>query len=409
MKVFGRCFAAALTVVFWAGLLAPTVEAIPAFARRHKVSCTTCHAPFPKLKPYGDEFAGDGFMMPEEEKDRDYVIAGDDLLRLNRDFPIAVRFDAYGVVEEDEPVENDLQVPWGLKLLSGGTLYRSIGYYFYFYFSERGEVAGIEDAYIHFNDVFGVPLDVMVGQFQTSDPLMKRELRLTYEDYQAYKVHVGDSGTNLAYDRGLMFVYGIEASGTDLVAMVVNGNGKPEAGEDRKFDDDKYKNFGFRINQAIGEYASVGFYYYLGREKYPSGLRNDITYWGPDANVGVGPLELTAQYLLRTDSDPVDFDHWGLPTPTDTDDIETAGIVAELVFAPQQDLSRWYFTLLYNQVDSDLRPSDYPGAGVSDPDYETFTAGATYLLARNLRLLAEYTRELEDEDNRFVVGVVSGF
>jgi hypothetical protein len=98
-----------------------------------------------------------------------------------------------------------------------------------------------------------------------------------------------------------------------------------------------------------------------------------------------------------------------LPTPTGTEDVETAGIVAELVFAPQQDLSRWYFTLLYNEVDSDLRPSDYPGASLSDPDYETFTAGATYVLARNLRLLAEFTRELEDERSRFVFGVVSGF
>ena len=55
-------------------------EAIPAFARRYKMSCTTCHAPFPRLKAYGEEFAGNGFVIPEEEKDRDYVSAGDDLL-----------------------------------------------------------------------------------------------------------------------------------------------------------------------------------------------------------------------------------------------------------------------------------------------------------------------------------------
>ena len=79
-------------------LLLPTeAGAIPAFARRYKMSCTTCHAPFPRLKPFGDEFAGNGFMIPEEEKDRDYVIAGDDLLRLNKDFPVAVRFDAIDV------------------------------------------------------------------------------------------------------------------------------------------------------------------------------------------------------------------------------------------------------------------------------------------------------------------------
>lgn len=36
-----------------------------------------------------------------------------------------------------------------------------------------------------------------------------------------------------------MLAYGIEKTGTDLVAMVVNGNGKDEAGEDKKFDDDQ--------------------------------------------------------------------------------------------------------------------------------------------------------------------------
>ena len=121
----------------------PDVFSIPAFARRYKISCSTCHTPMPKLKDFGDEFAGNGFIIPEEEKKRDYVTAGDDILWLNRTFPAAVRFDAYGVYDEDAPVDNDLQIPWGVKLLSGGTLYKNIGYYFYFYLSERGEVAGI--------------------------------------------------------------------------------------------------------------------------------------------------------------------------------------------------------------------------------------------------------------------------
>ena len=45
-------------------LVAPRdAQAIPAFARKYRFSCTTCHAPFPRLKPYGDEFAGRGFRV----------------------------------------------------------------------------------------------------------------------------------------------------------------------------------------------------------------------------------------------------------------------------------------------------------------------------------------------------------
>lgn len=373
-------------------ILPPEGQTIPAFARRYKISCSTCHAPIPKLKPYGDEFAGNGFIIPEQEKKRDYVTSGDDILWLNRTFPVAARFDAFAVYDSDKEVENDLETPWGVKLLSGGTLYKSIGYYFYFYLSERGEVAGIEDAYIHFNNVFGSELDIMIGQFQTSDPLMKRELRLTFEDYQIYKTRIGRSITNLAYDRGVMLVYGIPQTGTDIIGMVVNGNGKGEADSLRQFDNDKYKNIGFRIAQSVGEIASIGGYFYYGKEKViGSPKENEISYIGPDVNFSIGVIEFTGQYLLRKDSYPY-FSEMNK-------DVETNGIVAELVFAPKRDKSRHYFTALYNKIESDDNMFDY----------ETATVSATYLVARNLRLLAEYTRDLEEEINRFTIGLVSAF
>lgn len=387
-----------IIILFLVFAFASDTSAIPAFARHYKISCTTCHDPFPKLKAYGDEFAGDGFVMPEEESDRDYIIAGDDLLRLNRDFPIAVRADLLAAHDSDKEVKSDLRTPWGLKLLSGGLLYKNIGYYFYFYISERGEVAGVEDAYIHFNNLFGREFDIMVGQFQTSDPLMKRELRLTVEDYEIYKSRIGASGTNLAYDRGVMLVYGIPQTGTDLVAMVVNGNGIPEAGENRVYDNDKYKNFGLRVTQGLGDIASVGGFYYYGKESISHQLvdpietytgTNEVTYMGPDVNVGLGILEFTGQYLIRKDTEPM----------SGMEDIETTGIVAEVIYAPQKDKSRFYLTGLYNNIDSDMDAFDY----------ETATLSGTYLVARNLRLIGEYTRNLKKESNLLTVGVISAF
>lgn len=379
------------TLIVLAGLVLPEyVQAIPAFARRHKLSCTTCHAPVPKLKAYGDEFAGEGFMIPDQDKARDYVSAGDELLWLNKDFPVAVRFDAYATYEQDADAETDLQTPWGVKLLSGGTLFKNIGYYFYFYMSEHGEVAGLEDAYIHFNNVFGTNLDIMVGQFQTSDPLMKRELRLTIEDYVAYKPSVGESGINLTYDRGIMLPYSIDRTGTDLVALVVNGTGIGEASAQRKYDEDKYKNYAFRLNQAIGEYGSVGGYVYYGKEGW-DGVTNEVTYAGPDCNFAYGPVEFTGQYLYRKDTNP-----W---FAEEEHEFETHAYIAEVIIAPQLDRSRFYLTGLYNRVDSDD----------DTIDYETVTGSASYVLARNLRLIAEYTRDVEYEFNRVSLGFVSAF
>ena len=391
MKTNGYLLTALAGLILLAAVQPPSAEAIPAFARTHQLSCSTCHAPFPRLKPFGLEFAANGFTIPEGEKERDFVSAGDDLLKLNKTFPMAVRFDAYATLESDTEVTSDLKSPWGLKLLSGGTLAKDVGYYFYFFMDERGEVAGVEDAYVHFNNIGGVPFDVMVGQFQTSDPLMKRELRLTYEDYTVYGVNVGDSQTDLTYDRGVMMTYDVESTGTSLVGMVVNGNGKPQADENRHYDQDKYKNFGVRALQTVTGFMDVGYYYYSGQERGDLGRKNEVTYHGPDLVLGNGTFDLTMQYLVRKDTNP-GFAEIGA-------DVETTGLVAELVFSPHKDRSRQYLTLLYNQVDSDW----------NQHDYESLTAGVTHVMRRNVRLTLEYTRNLDLDTDRGVVGLVTAF
>jgi hypothetical protein len=373
------------------------ISAVPAFARRYKFSCTTCHDPFPRLKDYGDEFAGNGFIEPKEEKSRDYISAGDDKLWLNRTFPVTVRFDAYALLENKGNINDDLQVPYGIKLLSGGTLYKNIGYYFYFYMYERGEIAGLEDAYLHFDNIFNSGFDIMVGQFQTCDPLMKRELRLSYEDYNIYKTRIGDSAINLAYDRGIVVAYGVEKTGTDIIAMITNGNGIHDAGEDKRFDQDPYKNVMLRVAQGVSENIGIGGFYYHGEEaKIVNNLAetdttNVVQYFGPDLVLDLGKVVFTGQYLIRLDSNPL-----FIAAP---DEIQTNGICAELVYSPKLDKSNFYWTLLYNNIDCDM----------NDHDYHTFAISGTYLLARNLRLIAEYIADLENENHLFILGFVSGF
>ena len=373
----------------------PDTDAIPAFARRYKVSCTTCHAPFPRLKDYGAEFAGNGFYIPEEEKERDYVSGGDPLLWLNKTFPIAVRFEAFGQYDDGSEVEGDFQTPWGLKLLSGGPIAKNIGYYFYFYLSERGEVAGVEDAYLHFNNIGGSELDVLVGQFQACDPLMKRELRLTYEDYEIYKKRIGGSRVNLAYERGVTLAFSIPQTGTDLVAMVVNGNGMVEAGEDRKFDEDQYKNVAFRVAQDVAGLATVGSFAYYGKEAPPGGDftegTNETIYLGGDIAFGRSQIAFTGQYLFRRDKNPTFV--------ADARDVDTHGVVAEIILSPDIERSRYCITALYNWIDS----------GLQEADYETATLSGSYLIARNLRLLGEYTYDAGQFSNRTTLGFVSAF
>ena len=105
-----------------AALLPERAEAIPAFARKYQMSCTTCHAPFPRLKPYGEEFAARGFRMDEASKEptRATLDLGDPLLRLPRDFPLAARLEGYASWKEDAVAETDAEWPWAAKVLREG-------------------------------------------------------------------------------------------------------------------------------------------------------------------------------------------------------------------------------------------------------------------------------------------------
>jgi hypothetical protein len=122
-----------------------------------------------------------------------------------RDIPLAIRLDIYEQLltsAEGGQASTDLQTPWLVKVLSGGQIAPWISYYLYFFMSERGEVSGLEDAYVQFTDLGGSGVNLLAGQFHVSDPLFKRELRLEYEDYLAYRVRVGEARADLTYDRG---------------------------------------------------------------------------------------------------------------------------------------------------------------------------------------------------------------
>lgn len=378
-----------LIVAVGMALLCEAALAIPAFARKYNMSCNVCHSPFPKLKPFGEEFAGNGFTMKDKEPPRFTLDTGDELLLLMREVPLAVRLEGYVRHQPQTARRSDLQTLYLVKLLSGGQIAKNISYYFYFFFGERGEVAGLEDAFVMFNDVFGHDLDVVVGQFQVSDPLFKRELRLTFDDYEIYRVKAGASSVNLTYDRGLMFTYALPSK-TDIVFEVLNGEGIGAADAARNFDGDKYKNGMLRITQDLGESFRVGAFGYLGNQER-NGNVNQTVIWGPDLTLSIDPIELNLQYVSRKDDRP-NFTAASLEQKTN-------GGFAELVYRPDGDRSRWYSVLMYNWVDADDARLNFSSA----------SAHAGYLLGRNIRLIGEYTYDLEQKANRFTAGFVAAF
>ncbi len=389
------CYSLILLFVISSVLLTESLFAIPAFARTYKMSCTTCHQPAPRLKAYGDEFAGNGFILSDKAAPRYFLNTGDDMLSLIRDFPIAVRLDAYATYRTDKPQHGDFKTPYGVKLMSGGALSKDVAYYFYFYMNERGEVAGLEDAYIMFNDVLGSELDIYVGQFQISDPLFKREVRLTLEDYQIYKSRPAKSMTNLAYDRGIMLTYGFD-SGTDLIFEIVNGNGLEEANAIRSYDNNDYKNYFGRISQELGEYVRIGGFIYYGEEVQEPGdvleAENRMTIYGPDVTISYNDLlEINLQYVFREDK--LNYALLGNKM------IKTSGGFGEVLFLPEGADGSWYAAGLFNYIESDDKMIDY----------KTMAVNVGYLLLRNFRIIGEIKYDFHGEFTQMSTGFMTAF
>lgn len=378
-----------------------SVYGIPAFARKYSMSCKTCHSPAPALKAYGEEFAANGFVLADQDAPRYFVPTGDDDLSLLRELPLALRMEGYLTYNNSASKTNDISAPYILKILSGGALAKDVAYYFYFFFSERGEVAGIEDAFIMFNNVIGSGVDVFMGQYQVSDPLFKRELRLTFEDYQIYRVSPGASQINLTYDRGIMLTYGLPTK-TDITVELLNGSGIGQANSNKIFDKDKYKNILGRLSQEITGFLRAGVFGYYGKEEISAAGSNGINkilMYGPDLTLTAGPLEINAQYVERKDDDNFESP----ASAVMVNNAKTRGAFTEAIYRPRGDDSKWYLAGLFNWVESDLdRPSN-------SLNYKSGTFHAGYLLKRNIRLVSEYTYNFTGKFGRLGVGFISAF
>ncbi|MBK6875047.1 MAG: hypothetical protein IPG99_00895 [Ignavibacteria bacterium] len=128
-------------------------------------------------------------------------------------------------------------------------------------------------------------------------------------------------------------------------------------------------------------------------KELPDTVDNEMFMAGADMTLGNDKIELNAQYVYRSDTNPE------MLAVKPGERVITQGGFAEVIISPQGDNSRWIGTLLYNIVDSDLPALDY----------KSYTAGLNYLLARNLRIAGEYTYIQNTKTSKVSLGIISAF
>ncbi|HUL04134.1 MAG TPA: hypothetical protein VLV16_13015 [Gemmatimonadales bacterium] len=377
-------------------------DAIPAFARLHRVSCSLCHDPIPRLTPFGEMFVGNGYRFAPDQPPPDGVPTGDPLLELPERLRLAIRLDAFATAYTDGKAVTDFQTPYNVKIVSGGPLSDNLSYYLYFMFAEHGATGGLEDAYVTWNDVAGAPVSVSVGQFQVSDPIFPRELRLEHQDYAIYRARIGSTPVDLTYDRGLMV--GADLAGFTLTGEVVNGNGNGAASTSDRFDDDPHKSFLGHIRREVVKGVTLGALGYATHQEgaAPGGptVVNELWMLGGDASVGIGPVTLRAQFIHREDGSPT----FTLNEPR----VITNGGFAEVLW--HRTGARSYAIALYNLIDASQPLLDVRLGGPAGMSrYEAVTGGLGYLMRRNVRAHAEGTWDRELGTTQWTLGLTMAF
>jgi len=157
-------------------------QAIPAFARKYKTSCATCHIAYPKMTAFGEAYRRNGFQFPEgadlQFTKEDPVSLGAEAQK--RAFPDAIWPGAIpGTAPVAFLVENEVaynkgadpkvsfgSLPGAIDVLLGGTLGENVSF-----FGELGldeGVLGVERVYLTLDNIVGsqMLLNLKIGQFE---------------------------------------------------------------------------------------------------------------------------------------------------------------------------------------------------------------------------------------------------
>lgn len=340
-----RMFVTVSGIFFLIGMLVMEVKeakAIPAFARKYRTSCTTCHVAIPKRNAFGEAFRRNGFIMPRgnaqlikdppvslgaeawKEAWPNAVWPGD----IPPSFPLAAYVHQrlvidFGKSKRANQVEFD--APHEVELLFGGAFGENIGFFGEWVAYEKAvQAPGLKRFFFQFNDVLGSKnfLNIKVGRFEPgiTDGYMDAQ-RMTMEhpitlDYRAagkWRARDAQAGIELngIINRRLHYALG-----------VVNGEGKTV--NDDTDEKDVFARVGLKLgglaydgisddatvelkeeNAWADNSVTVGLYTYLGNQPAKANkLDNDFRRFGVDLRAQTGRLDLLGGAIFGTDDNP---------------------------------------------------------------------------------------------------------
>ena len=318
----------------------PTADAIPAFSRKYRTSCATCHVAFPKLNAFGEAFRNKGYRMPGH--DEDYL--ADDPVSLGAEPwkrlwpeaiwpadipylpPVAFYVDNTYVVEPGAEINNDFLFPNNVALLTGGTFGSTFSFYGRINVFAPGQDLHIHRFFGQANDLGTNLFNVRFGQMEpraipfsssrsliASDYLINAQtfpLREWLEAHESGGGHVEEGAGGGEHLHGGDFALGSTQKGIELWGAttgfggkggfeygvgVVNGNGSGAFGATGRNDNNSSKDTYGRAAYKFGGLSLLG-----DPENAPAQSNN----WRDDSlTVGVFGYRGSAPFMLMGENE----------------------------------------------------------------------------------------------------------
>jgi hypothetical protein len=320
------------------------VRGIPAFARKYRTSCATCHVAYPRLNATGRAFLYSGYQFPGG-RDADADRTAEEPVRLGADanrriFPDAIWPNAIPalsvlalVVEAEVPYLPDgdpklsfEDLPARANLYAGGNFQDDISFFAQLIVEEEG--VGLEVAHVGFDHLLGAwGPSIRVGRFHPIVLPASPARRLTAGYWIATRP-LGDNAWNLERPQRGIEARALLAGGRAIGSVgIVEGAGNEPNGEKDFYVHGGYKVGGLRLD-GTGAARSEGggraweddsvrlaAFFYRGHATLAAGRDDPFIQAGASADVYRGRLNVMAAAAYQADDRPVaglDADGTGL-------------------------------------------------------------------------------------------------
>ncbi len=203
--IAGLCaaFCLSATVGLLSTVFAPSAQAIPSFARKYNVNCTTCHTAPPVLNTYGQRFLENGYQLPGTEDGgivgkrklgdltlddvTNYVgfrLVGNAVRRWSFKRQNPAGLDA-GVAEN----KTEFTFPEAFTMFTAGALTNNVGFMVELGHDVEGGETAVERGFVTFNNLLYQDFaHIRVGRFDPS----------AWYSYATVRQQLGDVGEHLS-------------------------------------------------------------------------------------------------------------------------------------------------------------------------------------------------------------------